>query len=363
MPEREHTSTQYEQQLRTLKEKLLLIGHKAETAIADATRALVERQPSLAQRVVDEDDQVDQLEIEIDDICFGILAREQPVASDLRYITTTMKIVADIERVGDNGVNIARRALEIMHEPELKPIIDVPVAAAAAQRILKESLDAFVNYDVQLAKRVIEGDKYIDAVCEQMLRELLTYMFEDPSTISRALRLIFVARNLERVGDHAANIAEMVIFRTSDTARRLGPQGPVRVDGRRRAAACLRGRTDSGLFHGRFQLAIGRYRLQPVRECYDLSRQTLAAFFQQIQSGRNRDLLSSFGGPLFEVFAKQLHVTRFSHQCLERLHFIRALSGTVTKHRLGRFQGVTQPLQSNTHLVQTFDIGGLESSP
>ena len=212
MQEREHTSKQYEQQLRSLKEKLLLIGYKAETSIADATRALVERRPSLAQRVVDEDDEVDRLELEIDDICFEILAREQPVASDLRFITTAMKIVADIERIGDNGVNIARGALEIMHEPELKPIIDIPVAAAAAKRILKESLDAFVNSDAALAKRVIQDDRYIDDVCEQMLRELLTYMFEDPSTVSRALRLMFVARNLERIGDHAANIAEMVIF-------------------------------------------------------------------------------------------------------------------------------------------------------
>jgi phosphate transport system protein len=212
MPDREHTNKHYEGQLRSLKEKLLLIGHKAESSIADATRALIERKSSLAQRVIDEDDQLDQLELEIDDICLEILAREQPVASDLRFIATAMKIVGDIERIGDNGVNIARRALEILDEPELKPIIDVPVAAAAAQRILKESLDAFVNGDAELAKRVIEGDRYIDDVCEQMLRELLTYMFEDPTTISRALRLIFVARNLERVGDHAANIAEMVIF-------------------------------------------------------------------------------------------------------------------------------------------------------
>jgi phosphate transport system protein len=212
MPEREHTSKHYEQQLRLLKEKLLLIGYKAEMSIADATRALVERRPSMAQRVVDEDDQIDKLELEIDDICFEILAREQPVASDLRFITTAMKIVGDIERIGDNGCNIARRALEIMHEPELKPVIDIPVAAGAAQRILKESLDAFVNGDAALAHRVIEGDRYIDDVCEQMLRELLTYMFEEPATISRALRLMFVARNLERIGDHAANIAEMVIF-------------------------------------------------------------------------------------------------------------------------------------------------------
>src|SRR5215467_2489130 len=212
MKERLHTSKHYEHQLRLLKEKLLLIGHKAETSIANATRALVERRPSLAQQVIDEDDVVDQLELEIDDICFEILAREQPVASDLRFITTAMKIVGDIERVGDIGVNIARRALEIMKEPELKPVIDVPIAARAAQRALKESLDAFVNGDSELAKRVIEGDRYIEDVCQQMLRELLTYMFEDPATITRALRLIFVARNLERVGDHAANIAEMVIF-------------------------------------------------------------------------------------------------------------------------------------------------------
>src|SRR5437867_11111622 len=212
MPEREHTSKQYEQQLRTVKEKLLLMSHRAEMAIADATRALVERRPSLAERVISDDDELDRLELEVDDMCFEILAREQPVASDLRFIATAIKIVPDIERIGDNGVNMARRALEIMHEPELKPIIDIPVAAAAAQRILKESLDAFVNSDAALAKRVIQDDRYIDDVCEQMLRELLTYMFEDPSTVSRALRLMFVARNLERIGDHAANIAEMVIF-------------------------------------------------------------------------------------------------------------------------------------------------------
>jgi phosphate transport system protein len=212
MPEREHTSKQYEQQLRTLKEKLLLMSHKAEVSIADATQALVERRPSLAQRVVDEDDELDRLELEVDDLCFEILAREHPVASDLRFITTVIKIVGDIERIGDNGVNIARRALEIMHEPELKPVIDIPVAARAAQKILKDSLDAFINADAELAKRVIENDRYIDDVCEQMLRELLTYMLEDPTTVSRALRLIFVARNLERIGDHASNIAEMVIF-------------------------------------------------------------------------------------------------------------------------------------------------------
>ena len=162
--------------------------------------------------MISDDDELDRLELEVDDMCFEILAREQPVASDLRFIATAIKIVGDIERIGDNGVNIARRALEIMTEPELDPIIDVPVMARAAQRILKESLDAFVNEDVELAERAIESDSYINDVSEQMFRELLTYMLEDPSTVSRALRLMFVARNLERVGDHAANIAEMVVF-------------------------------------------------------------------------------------------------------------------------------------------------------
>jgi phosphate transport system protein len=212
MQARQHTSKHYEQQLRRLKEKLLLIGHQAETAIADSTRALMERRPSLAQKVIDADDQVDRLEVEIDDLCFEILALEQPVASDLRFIATAMKIVGDIERIGDIGVNIAQRCLEIVSEPEFKPVIDIPLLAVTAQRALQESLDAFVNGDAEMAKRVIQNGRYVNDLCEQMLRRLLTYMLEDPETVPQALRLTFVARKLERIGDHAVNIAEMVIF-------------------------------------------------------------------------------------------------------------------------------------------------------
>jgi phosphate transport system protein len=212
MQERQHTRKHYESQLRMLKEKLLLIGHQAERAISESTRALMERRPSLAQKVIDADDEVDRLEIEIDELCFEILALEQPVASDLRFIATAMKIVGDIERVADIGVNIAQRCLEIVVEPELKAIADMPVAALAAQRALRESLDAFVNQDAEMAKRVIQNDGYLDAVSRQMLQDLMTCMHEDPANVSRALRLIFVIRKLERVGDHAANIAEMVIF-------------------------------------------------------------------------------------------------------------------------------------------------------
>jgi phosphate transport system protein len=212
MSEREHTNKQFDHQLRGLKDKLLLMGYHAERMISDAIRALVERRPSLAEEVIDADDTLDQLEKEIDNLCYEVLALEQPVARDLRFIATALKIVRDIERIGDIGVNIAERAAELLREPELKRMIDLPIMAEASQRILKESLDAFVNSDAELAEKVIRDDKFIDACYEQMFRELLTYMMEDTSNISRALKLLFIAKHLERVGDHSVNIAEMVIF-------------------------------------------------------------------------------------------------------------------------------------------------------
>jgi phosphate transport system protein len=212
MSEREHTSKNFELQLRTLKDRLLLMGHHAEKMIADAMTALVERRPSLADEVIKSDDTLDHLELEIDNLCYGILALEQPVARDLRFIATALKIVRDIERIGDIAVNIAERARELIQEPVLKRLIDFPIMAQAAQRILKNSLDAFVNSDAELAEKVIRDDRTIDDLYEQMFRELLTYMMEDTRYISRALKLIFIAKHLERVGDHSANIAEMVIF-------------------------------------------------------------------------------------------------------------------------------------------------------
>ncbi|PYS49668.1 MAG: phosphate transport system regulatory protein PhoU [Acidobacteria bacterium] len=208
----EHTSKHYEQQLRLLKDKLLLMSHQAEQMIADAMRALSERRPSLAEEVISRDDTLDQLEVEIDTLCYQILALEQPVASDLRFIATALKIVRDIERIGDTAVNIAERARELIQEPELKKLIALPIMAEAAQRILKESLDAFVNSDADLAQKVVNEDDTVDDLYEQIFRELLTYMLEDTRNISRALKLIFIAKNLERVGDHSANIGEMVVF-------------------------------------------------------------------------------------------------------------------------------------------------------
>ena len=155
------------------------MSHHAEKMIADAIRALVERRPSLAEEVIKSDDTLDQLELEIDNLCYQILALEQPVARDLRFIATALKIVRDIERIGDIAVNIAERAAELIQEPELKRLIDLPIMAEAAQRILKDSLDAFVNSDAELAEKVIRDDEFIDDCYEQIFRELLTYMMED----------------------------------------------------------------------------------------------------------------------------------------------------------------------------------------
>jgi phosphate transport system protein len=209
---REHTSTHYERQLRLLKDKLLLIGYQAEQMIADSVRALEERRSDLALEVIAKDDTIDHLEIEIDNLCYEMLALQQPVASDLRFITTALKIVRDIERIGDIAVNITRRTLELLEEPTLKRLIALPLMAGAAQGILRQSLDAFVASNTQLAEKVIQSDRVIDDMYDEIFRELLAYMFEDARYVSRALKLIFIAKHLERVGDHSGNIAEMVIF-------------------------------------------------------------------------------------------------------------------------------------------------------
>jgi phosphate transport system protein len=169
------------------------MSHHAEKMIADAIRALVERRPSLAEEVIKSDDEMDQLELDVDNQCYEILALEQPVARDLRFIATALKIVRDIERIGDIAVNIAERAIELIQEPEMKRLIDLPIMAEAAQRILKRSLDAFVNSDAELAEKVIRDDQFVDDCYEQIFRELLTYMMEDTKYISRALKVIFIA--------------------------------------------------------------------------------------------------------------------------------------------------------------------------
>ena len=187
---------------------------KAATAarIRQAVQALMERRLELAEQVIAGDQEVNDLQIEIDDRCLKLLALQQPMASDLRLITAAMKINSDLERIGDQAVNIAENASLLLAHPPLKPLLDLPRMAELAQQMTRDSLDAFVRRDAALARSVLQRDDEVDHLKDQNFRVLLTYMMADPGTIERALALILVARNLERVADHATNIAEDVIF-------------------------------------------------------------------------------------------------------------------------------------------------------
>jgi phosphate transport system protein len=202
----------FHEELDQLKQTLLAMGALVEDQIRRAMQALVDRDDELAKQVIERDRSVNAYDIEVDEKCVELLALHQPAAGDLRFITTAMKIVTDLERIGDQAVNIAQRARELNMEPQLKPYIDLPRMADAAQRMVKESLDAFVARDTALARRVCADDAPVDALNHQIFRELLTFMMEDPKTIPRAIRLILISRFLERVADHATNIAEMVIY-------------------------------------------------------------------------------------------------------------------------------------------------------
>ncbi|HVE84264.1 MAG TPA: phosphate signaling complex protein PhoU [Myxococcales bacterium] len=211
-PKRAHTDREYEQQLSNLRERVLLMGAKVEEMIQNSVKALVERDSDLAHRMIDADALVNKMEVESDELCLRILARRQPVASDLRFITIALKLVTDLERIGDMAVNICERVLELNNEPPLKRYVDLAQMAEAAQRMVREALDAFVAGDSEAAQRVLEQDRVVDAYYGQMFRELLTYMMEDPRNIYRATRVQAIAKYLERIGDHATNLAEMVVF-------------------------------------------------------------------------------------------------------------------------------------------------------
>ena len=202
----------FHEEIETLKQTLLAMGGLVEDQIRHVMRALIERNDALAQEVIERDRQVNAYDVEVDETCVSLLALHQPAAGDLRFITTAMKIVTDLERMGDQAVNIAQRVLELNREPQLKPYIDLPRMAEKAQRMVKESLDAFVARDTELARRVCAEDAEVDALKEQIFRELLTFMMEAARTIPRAIRLILISRFLERLADHATNIAEMVIY-------------------------------------------------------------------------------------------------------------------------------------------------------
>jgi phosphate transport system protein len=206
---REH---HFHTELESLKGQLLSMAGMVEESIHKSIQTLVERSEELAQEVISSDDAINIAEIKIDDFCLKLLALHQPAAIDLRFITSAMKINNDLERMGDQAVNIAERALELLKEPQLKPLIDLPRMAELAQKMVRDSLDAFVRKDPELARDVCRRDDEVDALNDQVFRELLTYMMQDPHTITRAVHLLLVGRHLERIADHATNIAEDVIY-------------------------------------------------------------------------------------------------------------------------------------------------------
>jgi len=207
-----HIYKVFDEELRELKEKILFEGSLVEKAVRNAIKALQSRDSELARRVIEDDDLINTKEVEIEEFCIKLLALRQPAAKDLRFITTAVKINYDLERMGDMAVNVCERVLDLNLEPQLKPYIDLPEMAEIAQMMVKESLEAFVREDVQLAWKVTNDDEKVDQLTEQIFRELLTYMSEDLKTISRATRLLFIAKYLERLADHAVSIAELVIF-------------------------------------------------------------------------------------------------------------------------------------------------------
>jgi phosphate transport system protein len=194
-----------------LKQKLLTMASHAETAVNEALRALLERDYDLALRVKEDDNVIDQLEVEIDDMAIHLLAKA-PLASDLRLVTVAMKISQNLERVGDEATKIAKRARDLSQEPPVKVVVDLPRMAKLALGMLKAALDAFVNRDPVTARAIIPRDKEVDGINKQITNQLAQYMMENPDTIKRCLSLITVSRSLERIADHATNVAEEVVY-------------------------------------------------------------------------------------------------------------------------------------------------------
>ncbi len=202
----------FDQDLERIRELILRMSAMVEDAIAQSIRALLERDNKVAERVIELDSEIDRLELELDQLTLEIIAKMQPTAGDLRLVVTAMRITPELERVADLAQDVCERAIELNREPPLKPLLDIPNLAAIAQTMVRESIDSFVRLDADLARRVIARDDEVDALTEHSFRELLTYMLEDPRYISRAIRLTFIGKYFERIGDSATNIAEMVVY-------------------------------------------------------------------------------------------------------------------------------------------------------
>jgi phosphate transport system protein len=202
----------FDDELKELRQKLLQMADTAQEMIGLAVKALVDRKKELTDKVFELEETVNHTEIEIEEEVLRLLALRQPIAGDLRLLTAILKINNDLERVADQAVNISETVIFLLKEPPLKPLIDIPQMALLAQKMVKNSLEAFVHEDAKLAQQVCRDDDEVDRLNEQVFRELLTYMMEDRKTITRAVDLILVSRNLERIADHATNVSEDVIF-------------------------------------------------------------------------------------------------------------------------------------------------------
>jgi phosphate transport system protein len=207
-----HTSKEFEHELRDLRERLLAMGGRAEQQITAAIQALTERDDPQAQQVIKRDDEMDRYEVEIDELAQNILATRQPVASDLRFITMSLKIVTDLERIGDLAANIAKRALELNRLPLASPDIDLGPLANRVQRNLRDALDSFVSRDAAKAEQVIQADREIDAMNAAVFEQLISRVAKEPASAVRVIPLTSVARSCERIGDHAKNLAEEVLY-------------------------------------------------------------------------------------------------------------------------------------------------------
>ena len=214
-----------DQELKELNKGILKMGAYAEESIFKSVEALKNRDKELARSVIDNDNNIDKLELTVDERCIDLIARYQPMAKDLRFITTGMKINSELERIADIAVDIAQRTLEIVDKPLLKPLVDIPKLAAVAQNMVKVAIDSFVKGDIELAKKVMLSDPEADNLRNLIQKELVEdYMLKDASTAPRAVQLLLIARFLERICDHTTNIAEDVIYMVQAEVVRHHPE-------------------------------------------------------------------------------------------------------------------------------------------
>ncbi len=223
----------FDEELKQLKERLLTMASHCEKMIHLSVKALEKRDLEPANEVFALEREVNQLHLEMDDRAMKLFALQSPVAGDLRAIMAAMKINAELERIGDQAVNVSQNTFQLLKQPQLKPLIDIPMMAEITESMLRDALDAFVRHDTELARQVCLRDDKVDALKDQIFRELLTYMITDSSTIKRCIDLILISRNFERIGDHATNIAEDVIFMVKgQDIRHQGGDGAPELEGR-----------------------------------------------------------------------------------------------------------------------------------